>query len=70
MINVLTLYIFSHRHNKSDEFTVELRAQVAKTGSYISFDDVRGVMYQYSKKKQRVFMKNILLSFLMYNFLT
>ena len=70
LINVLTLYIFSHRFNKQDKFLTELKDEVNAGGGYICFDDIRGVMYKYSKKKQRKFMANILLCFLMYNFLT
>lgn len=51
LINVLTLYIYSHRYNKQDVFLEKLRAEVARNNNYIHFDDIRCQMYKYSKKK-------------------
>lgn len=70
LINVLTLYIFSHRHNKSDNYLVGLKEDVSKNGNYISFDLIRDMMYKYSKKAQKKFMANPLLAFLLINFLS
>ena len=70
MVNALTLYIFCHRHNKGDTFLRELKQRVAASGNYISFEAIRPVLYNYSKKAQRKLMANRLLAFLMYNFVS
>lgn len=69
LVNVLILYKFCHRHNKEDTFLVQLKEQVAETGNYISFDHIRPMLYNYSKKNLKTFMQNKPLAFLMFHFL-
>ena len=47
-----------------------LKQEVSSQGEYVCFEDIRKMMYNYSKKQQRLFMKNPLLAFLMACFLT
>ena len=70
LLNVLILYIFSHRFNKQDQYLQALKQEVSSQGNYVCFEDIRKMMYNYSKKQQRLFMKNPLLAFLMLCFLT
>ena len=70
LINVLTLYLFSHRYNKSDDYLIGLKEDVSKNGDYISFDLIRVMLYKYSKKAQKKFMTNPLLAFLLTSFLS
>lgn len=67
---MLTLYLFSHRYNKCDDYLVGLKEDVSKNGDYINFDLIRAMMYKYSKKAQKKFMANPLLAFLLASFLS
>ena len=68
LINVLILFLFSHRHNKGDELVEKTLKQIAAEHNYADFALVRNVCYKYSKGNLRNFFLNPYTAFLFHQF--
>ena len=68
LINVLILFLFSHRHNKGDELVERTLQQIRAEHNYADFDLIRNVCYKYSKGNLRNFFLNPYTAFLFHQF--
>lgn len=68
LINVLILFLFSHRHNKGDDLVENTLQQITAENNYANFDLIRNVCYKYSKGNLRSFFRNPYTAFLFHQF--
>ena len=68
LINVLILFLFSHRHNKGDDLVENTLEQIRSENNYANFDLIRNVCYKYSKGNLRSFFRNPYTAFLFHQF--
>lgn len=64
LVNVLILFLFSHRHNKGDDLVERTLQQIRSESNYANFDLIRNVCYKYSKGNLRSFFRNPYTAFL------